>query len=79
MWMNGRYTYDAIASMIPSIQLLKPREPFPYTKEPYPLTKKEYEERMEREEKRKQEDDGICQNTIVKESQRRGKAKWLIT
>ena len=56
MWMNGRYTYDAIASMIPSLQLLKPRESLPYTQEPYPLTKKEYEERMEREEKKKQEE-----------------------
>lgn len=56
MWMNGRYTYDAIACMIPSLQLMKPREPIEYTKEPYPLTKKEYEERMEREEKRKQEE-----------------------
>lgn len=56
MWMNGRYTYDAIASMIPSLQIIKPREPLPYTKEPYPLTKKEYEERMEREEKKKQEE-----------------------
>ncbi len=56
MWMNGRYTYDAIASMIPSLQLLKPREPLAYTQEPYPLTKKEYEERMEREEKKKQEE-----------------------
>lgn len=56
MWMSGKYTYEAVARLIPSLQLLKPREPMEYMKEPYPLTKKEYEERMAREEKAKQEE-----------------------
>lgn len=56
MWMNGRYTYDAVMRLIPSLQLVKPREPIEYISEPYPLTRKDYEERLEREEKRKQEE-----------------------
>ena len=55
MWMNGKYTYEAVARLIPPLQLLKPREPLEYMKEPYPLTKKEYEERIIREEKEQQE------------------------
>ena len=55
MWMNGRYVYDSVMRLIPSLQLLKPREPIEYMKEPYPLTKEEYEERIIREEKEQQE------------------------
>ena len=56
MWMNGRYTYDAIMRLIPSLNMWKPKEPIDYMEEPYPLTRKEYEERMQREEKRKQDE-----------------------
>lgn len=56
MWMNGRYVYEAVMRLIPSLQLLKPREPMEYMNEPYPLTKEEYEERLQREEKKKQEE-----------------------
>lgn len=56
MWMNGRYTYDAIMRLVPSLNMWKPKEPIDYIEEPYPLTRKEYEERMQREEKRKQEE-----------------------
>lgn len=56
MWMNGRYTYDAIMRLVPSLQMWKPKEPIQYMEEPYPLTRKEYEERMAKEQKRKQEE-----------------------
>lgn len=54
MWMNGRYVYDAVMRLIPSLQVMKPREPIEYMNEPYPLTKKDYEARMEREQKKRQ-------------------------
>lgn len=56
MWMNGRYVYDAIMRLIPSLNVWKPKEPIEYIEEPYPLTRKEYEERMAKEEKKKQEE-----------------------
>ena len=56
MWMNGRYVYDAIMRMLPSMQLWRPKPPLDYMTEPYPLTRKEYEERIQKEEKRKQEE-----------------------
>lgn len=56
MWMNGRYTYDAIMRLIPSLNMWKPKEPIEYIEEPYPLTRKEYEERIAREERKKQEE-----------------------
>lgn len=56
MWMNGRYTYDAIMRLIPSLNMWKPKEPIEYMKEPYPLTKKEYEDMMKKEEKKQQDE-----------------------
>lgn len=55
MWLNGRYTYEAIMNLIPSLQLWKPKPPLEYMSEPYPLTKDEYYARLEREEKAKQQ------------------------
>ena len=56
MWMNGKYTYDAIMRLIPSLNMWKPKEPLEYMKEPYPLTKKEYEEMVKKEEKKRQDE-----------------------
>lgn len=56
MWMNGKYIYDAIGRLVPSLQLLKPRDPLAYVEEPYPLTKKEYEEKVQKEEKKRQDE-----------------------
>lgn len=56
MWMNGRYTYDAIMRLIPSLNMWKPKEPLEYMNEPYPLTRKEIEERVAREQKKKQDE-----------------------
>lgn len=56
LWMNGKYVYEAVMRLIPSLNMWKPKEPLEYTPEPYPITKKEYEERMQREEKKKQEE-----------------------
>lgn len=79
MWMNGRYTYDAIMRLVPSLNMWKPKEPIDYIEEPYPLTRKEYEERMQREEKRKQEEMreklkafAMRQNAKKKEEQENG-------
>lgn len=56
MWMNGRYVYDAIIRLIPSLNMWKPKEPIEYMKEPYPLTRKEYEEMVKKEEKKRQDE-----------------------
>jgi hypothetical protein len=79
MWMNGKYTYEAIACMIPSLQLLKPKEPIEYMKEPYPLTKKEYEDMMKKEEKKQQDEIkaklkafAVAQNARRKETEEQG-------
>lgn len=55
LWLQGRYVYDAVMRLIPSLQMLKPREPLPYLEEPLPLTQEEYEARLVREQKKKQE------------------------
>lgn len=56
MWLNGRYIYDSVMRLIPSLNMWKPKEPIAYMDEPYPLNKKEYEDRQMREHKRKQEE-----------------------
>ena len=55
MWLQGRYIYDAVMRLIPSLQAFKPKEPIPYLEEPIPLTEEEYKERQIREQKKKQE------------------------
>lgn len=56
MWIEGRYVYDGIMRLIPSLNAWKPKEPLPYMDEPYPLSKEESEQRRLREEKRKQDE-----------------------
>lgn len=56
LYMNGRYVYDAVMRLIPSLNMWKPKEPIEYMSEPYPLTKKEYQDRIAREERKKQEE-----------------------
>ena len=55
LWLQGRYVYEAIGRMIPSMNAFKPREPIEYIEEPFPLTEKDVKLRQEKEARRKQE------------------------
>lgn len=53
-WYMGRYVYDGIMRLVPSLQTWKPKEPLPYMEEPYPLTQKEYDEYVKRKRMKQQ-------------------------
>lgn len=56
MWMQGRYIYDGIMRLIPSLNMWKPKKPLDYMTEPYPLSEEELKDREMREAKKKQEE-----------------------
>lgn len=56
LWTQGRYVYDAIMRLVPSLNALKPKEPIEYMDEPYPMTRKEYENMIKRKERKKMEE-----------------------
>lgn len=56
LWQQGRYIYDTILRLTPSLNAFKPKEPLDYMDEPYPLTRKEYLEMMERKERKQMEE-----------------------
>ena len=56
MWMTGRYVYDGIMRLCPTLHALKPQKPLPYMEEPYAITEEEYNRRRLRDAKRKQEE-----------------------
>lgn len=53
LWLQGAYVYNALCSVAPYFNSLKPQEPKPYVKEPFPLTERQKVEQEERENSEK--------------------------
>lgn len=43
-WLNGRYIYDALFTVVPALRGLSKEPVAPYLEEPYPYTKEDVEE-----------------------------------
>lgn len=56
LWLQGKYVYDAIYALAPSLQAMGGGKPEQYVSEPYPLTETDMQERREREQKKKLEE-----------------------
>ena len=52
MWLQGKYIYDAVASLYPLFNALsKKKEPYPYVAEPYPLFQEDQEAKRKEKER----------------------------